>query len=199
MDTGYKISTGEDIKTLFAPISSGTPSGCIIAYLGTTDVEGWILCNGDTRTNNSDSRYNGLNSLGIGIGGGGISDYTPPLLTNCVLRGNDGALNTIAGANFVTLTTTNIPAHSHTGTTDSTNIDHEHDYSVPRMDININQGDGNGLGSGQQRANKLVDTLKTKSMTNQNHTHTFTTSSAGSGTKFSIVPLHYKVNYLIKL
>ena len=83
--TGYKISSGADIGTIFATTSSGSPSGSIVAYLGTTDITGWIICDGVTRTNNSDSRYNALNSLGIGSGGSGTTNYTPPNFRNSFL------------------------------------------------------------------------------------------------------------------
>ena len=43
--------------------SIGPPPGSIVSYLGTTDPDGWIICNGTTRTDNSDSRYNKLNAL----------------------------------------------------------------------------------------------------------------------------------------
>ena len=46
------------------------PTGTVCSYLGTTDPAGWVICDGIARTNNTDGKYNSLNSLGIGTGGG---------------------------------------------------------------------------------------------------------------------------------
>ena len=68
-------------------IVSTPPTGSVIAYLGTSDPEGWVICDGVTRTNNGDGRYKNLNSLGIGSGGSGTSNYTPPNYKGSFLRG----------------------------------------------------------------------------------------------------------------
>ena len=97
------------------------PVGSIMEYLGTTDPDGWIICDGTARTNNQDGRYNALYSLGIGSGGSGTSNYTPPNLKDKFAigasagypRGNTG------GSDTVTLITANLPNHAH-------GMDHQH-------------------------------------------------------------------------
>lgn len=201
--TGYKISSGADIGTIFATASSRAPSGSIMAYLGTTDITGWVICDGVTRTNNSDSRYNELNSLGIGSGGSGTTNYTPPNFQNSFLYGASSSTTSIGqsgGSGTVTLATANLPSHSHTGTTNSTNTDHTHTSYSAAMDININQGDGGGSGRGDNRDNSNTVAATTSGVSaNSNHTHSFTTDNTGSGSSFSIIPSHFKVNYIIKL
>jgi microcystin-dependent protein len=64
-----------------------SPSGSVMAFLGENDPDGWVICNGVTRTNNSDGRYNTLNTLGIGTGGNGVTNYTPPDFRGSFLRG----------------------------------------------------------------------------------------------------------------
>jgi len=59
-------------------VSSTNPTGSIIAFAGTIDPLDWVICDGLVRTNNSDGKYNGVASMGIGFGGSGISNYTPP-------------------------------------------------------------------------------------------------------------------------
>ena len=59
-------------------INSTNPTGSMIAYAGTTDPVGWVICDGIVRTNNQDGKYNSISSMGIGFGGSGISNYTPP-------------------------------------------------------------------------------------------------------------------------
>lgn len=68
-------------------LNVGVPAGSIVAYLGTTDPSGWVICDGTARTNNSDNRYNRLNALSIGTGGSGTTSYTPPDLRGSFLRG----------------------------------------------------------------------------------------------------------------
>ena len=64
------------------------PTGTVCSYLGTTDPTGWVICDGTARTDNTDGKYNSLNSLGIGTGGGGTSNYTPPDFRGAFLRGS---------------------------------------------------------------------------------------------------------------
>ena len=59
-------------------INSTNPTGSMIAYAGTTDPVGWVICDGIVRTNNQDGKYNSISSMGIGFGGSGVSNYTPP-------------------------------------------------------------------------------------------------------------------------
>lgn len=61
------------------------PPGSIIAYFGTSDPFGWVICDGTLRSN-ADGRYNNLLTLSIGIGTVG-GNYTPPDLRAMFLRG----------------------------------------------------------------------------------------------------------------
>jgi microcystin-dependent protein len=206
MITGYQVSN-VDISTMFGSVfafkSNGSPSGCIVAYLGTADIDGWIICNGVTRTNNADSRYNALNLLGIGSGGQGTSNYTPPDLQSKFLYGTsiNTDLKTTGGAGSVTLDTKNLPSHTHTGTTDSTSTDHAHIKNSSILNLDMNEGDGGGSGFGGNRYELAYDTTdKTGGMdSNATHKHGFTTDAVGENTSFSIIPPYYKVNYIIKL
>ena len=98
-------------------------TGTISAYLGTNDPPGWIIMNGVARTNNADGRYNALNALGIGTGGSGTSNYTPPDYKGAFLRGQlsgtSGNLGTVTGNyqedDYASHThTINDPKHTHT-------------------------------------------------------------------------------------
>ena len=63
------------------------PTGSILAYFGTSDPVGWVICDGTARADNSDSKYNALYTLSIGSGGSGTTNYTPPDLRGSFLRG----------------------------------------------------------------------------------------------------------------
>jgi len=105
----------------FNGISIGYPSGCVVSYMGTTEPEGWLFCDGVQRTNGQDGRYNNL--IGAKIGSGTINvNYTPPSLIDKFLRGADIATNVGfdttnkligGGSNTVTLKTNNLPSHTH--------------------------------------------------------------------------------------
>ena len=196
---------GNDIGSVFATIASlgnyGSPPGSVISYLGTNDITGWIICDGVTRSNNSDGKYNILNSMGIGSGGSNTSNYTPPNLKNRFLcsLGLSSLVGLTGGNDTVTLTTSNMPSHSHSGTTDGQSANHTHDTYSPAMDININQGNGSGSGSGQNRDfNPKRTTTSTSSNESADHRHSFISNSVGGGNSFSILPPYYSINYIIK-
>ena len=90
-----------------------TPTGSIVAFLGTTgDPTGWVIANGVVRTNNDDYRYNGLNSMGIGTGGSGTNNYTPPNYQGAFLRGI-GTNGVYVGPNIGTSQNHATQTHSH--------------------------------------------------------------------------------------
>jgi len=87
------------------------PTGSIGAYLGSSDPDGWIICNGIVRTNGADGRYNGL--LLLNIGSGTTSNYTPPNLQAMFLRGT-GTNGSYSGPALNAQQTDDIISHSHT-------------------------------------------------------------------------------------
>ena len=91
------------------------PVGSIIEYLGASDPDGWIICDGKERTNNSDGRYNSLYNLGIGSGGNGTNNYIPPNLANYFLLGasTNTSVGNTGGTGSVQLTSDNLPSHNH--------------------------------------------------------------------------------------
>lgn len=221
LPTGFKVTranstVNDDLATLiknnFAPIESGTPSGSIIAYLGESDITGWVLCDGNPRPN-TNNMYQKVLSLRIGELLNGF--FLPPNLTDKFLGGRliskiDSDFTPFDGSNTATLGTTNLPVHSHTGNTNSTNTDHAHISYARVINFNINEGNGGGTGvdggGSGQGANRYDLTYTTEKLTsrgidsnNMTHSHSFTTDNVGSGTSFSIVPSHYRVNYLLKI
>ena len=110
-------------------ISVVPPIGSIMAYMGTSSPDGWIICNGEV-VNNTDGTYAALINMGIGIGSG--TSYTPPDLKGRFLYGSNtvstmGTMGTMGGHDTVTLAEANMPSHTHTIT--STQNAHTHEQN----------------------------------------------------------------------
>ena len=108
-----------------------------MAYMGSTDPDGWIICNGVSRTNNSDSRYNSLNTLSIGTGGSGTANYTPPDYRGRFLQSSATVATggTVGGASTVTLNSNHLPEHNHTITSNVTDTMHSHPLASANMNV----------------------------------------------------------------
>jgi len=182
------------------------PVGSIMRYLGTNDPDGWIICNGTARTNNQDGRYNALNSLGIGSGGSGTSNYTPPDLLGKFLIGASSTypLKTIGGNANITLDGNTMPSHSH-------GMQHQHYVganwgggSVPGTTYNnygLNNATNQQFGYFTENGVGYIPTSTplVYNGSNPDTTNTKTiTDAAGGGTSFSIIPPYRAVNYIIK-
>lgn len=183
------------------------PVGSIMAYAGTTDPDGWVICDGVPRTE-MDGRYNELISLGIGTGTANIN-YIPPNLKNQFLKGSssDEKLLKFDPKTKVTLTVENMPSHKHTGTTDYMSHNWEHDHAMSKHsgialvrtgDTNMSEFDNSGDNELNLRGQGDLKNERTGT-TDTNHTHTFTTKDTGGGTAFDTSdPSNYSVNYILK-
>jgi microcystin-dependent protein len=193
------------------------PVGSIMAFVGMTDPNGWVICDGVGRPD--DGRFNRLHLLGVGSKSNG--QYFPPNLKDKFLKGTNNAnLQEMNTDPKVTLIENNIPSHSHTGTTGlmNSNASHQHntldnvkrseyDWQEHEIDqavvtLSNNNSTASGLNNSGGRISqypwrKLKDLRTT--YTDTNHTHTFTTEKTGSGVAFNIPPpLYYTINYIVK-
>lgn len=127
----------------------------------------------------------------IGLGDMGNSDANR--IADSLTDDDNITLGATAGASTVTLTSSQIPAHTHTfsGTT-SSNGSHNHDVSVRSGDTGPFDGaaDGNGSVSGEFSTS-----------TDGSHTHTYsgTTSSTGSGGSHTNIQPGMFATWYIKL
>ena len=148
------------------------PQGIICMWSGNVNniPTGWALCNGNNGTPDLRDRF-------------------------IVGAGNNYAIGNTGGADTITLTQAQIPAHTHTGTT---NISGEHTHAY--TDFNpetpyLNDGysvPGNGFGTNRFNHNKVTSPAG-------NHEHTFTTNATGGGQPFDNRPVYYALAYIIKL
>lgn len=207
MTVGKKIST---IDVLTNSHSALPPRGSIMAFVGKTDPDGWVICDGKPR--DEDGRYRNLYLIGVGTLANG--KYTPPNLAERFLRGtansNTMEMNT-ANDLKVTLQTKNMPSHTHTGNTGNikgvSTIDHDHAIA---KDDDLREPIHNGPNTSRDTdwspdelnlapSNFLKDRRTGNATIDIQHTHAFTTNAMGGGEAFNIPPpLYYTVNYIVK-
>lgn len=133
-----------------------TPPGTIVPYLGTTDPDGWVICDGIQRTN--DSKYDELISLSYGTISG--TYYIPINLQNTFLRGGTDNLGSFIGDG-----TLKIPLikHYHDVTlNNSSSTSHNHTY-----DFSISHSHTLSLSDSDSHSHNL------NSITFDDHEHTF--------------------------
>ncbi len=99
--------------------------------------------------------------------------------------GTETAAGDTGGAANVTLSVSNMPAHSHTGTT---NTDGYHGHSFPGRSSNGSYGPSAESFASSDDARTLYTDA------GGYHTHSFTTNTAGGGQPFDIMPPYMAVN-----
>lgn len=102
------------------------PPGTIAQYIGTTDPDGWLICNGVLRTE-QDGRFEALSNLLNSMTPGSShtnTKCTPPNLSGRVLYGKSGSdlIGSTGGNLTQTLLENHLPAHTHT----ITDLKHNH-------------------------------------------------------------------------
>lgn len=180
--TGWEVggvavtATAAEINTLdgIAPAGAGfgfIPSGGIIMWSGSVASvpAGWFLCDG--------------------------ANGTPDLRNRFVVgAGSTYAVNATGGADTVTLTTAQMPAHGHTfsGTTNTTGA-HVHSYQN-----NVNGSFNGSNQDGSDGANASNTFRNTTSAGDHAHTFSGTTASVGSGQAHENRPPYLALAYIMK-
>ena len=123
--------------------------------------------------------YGASNSLPYGFQVCDGNNGTPDLRDKFVVGAGGGyALGDSGGANEVTLTTEQIPAHKHTGNTQDQSVEHTHGVQLSTSDDGLHLHDGTAT-------TDLTNTDHTHSGTtasnNRGHTHTFSDQTRSAG------------------
>ena len=197
---------GTDVTATAAELNTASshyvPTGGIIMWSGSIAAipTGWLLCNG--------------------------TNSTPDLRDRFVVgAGSTYAVDATGGASTVTLSTSNLPAHTHSSGTlgGSTNSAGSHTHSGTTNTTgshthtqNMGRNDGPSSGSTNYSAYDVgvsINGYQTDAAGDHSHTlnvnsggaHTHTvdvnsgsTGSAGSGTAFNIIPKYYALAYIMK-
>lgn len=200
------VGTGKGIVPIGAVIAIANSAAWSLPSAGSIK-DGYALCNGQSFPSGSNPAFTGT---------------MPNLSDERFLQGSTTS-GTTGGANTITLSTANLPAHNH-GMSHTHSINHDHgnfttasggSHSHP-YNINIQHGDGafvsgESLTSGLQLGGRRRYTDNTESVA---HAHdidvpNFTgtsggssisvTDNTGSGTAFDIRPKYFNVVYVMRV
>ena len=169
------------------------PRGIIVMWSGSNDniPSGWVLCNG--------------------------TNGTPDLMNRFIIgSGSTYTTTDTGGDSSVTLTTSNLPAHSHSGTTSdngshshsgttSNNGSHSHGILMRKSGAGGDSTLNNPISAKEDLGSSDASTKEGGSHTHTfstnsggSHTHTFNTNNTGSGTAFNILPPYFSLAYIMK-
>ena len=184
---GSTVFSNEKLQAVPYAIQAqnGVPSGTIMAYIGATAPEGWLLCNGAVF---NDNPYNAqLKSL--------LGSTTTPNLNGMFLRGTGTAGTGQSGPALKSVQQDEIKSHLH-GINLTTNEwgQHAHTTAFANDDYNGVGGGSTGLEDDtSQAANRTLATNATGE-----HSHTVVGNTATNGAT-ETRPINYGVNYIIKI
>lgn len=149
------------------------PAGLISMWSGSIGSipSGWYLCDGSNGTPNLTDRF-------------------------IVGAGSTYAVNGTGGVSSVTLTTSNMPAHTHTATSTVTDPGHYHTSGVP-MDYNA-FGTASISSTNQKAGTASISTSPITSTATTGITVATTNASNGFGTSFSILNPYYALAFIQK-
>ena len=194
----YKPSVGETgwgtlVNENFDKIDATSITGVVQLYAGSTAPNGWLICNGQAVSRTTYAALFAVIGTTYGAGNGSTT-FNVPNLVNKTVRGSN-SLGKTGGADTVTLSTANIPAHSHGVGTLTTNNTGAHTHKTSSSNTY-----GNGKytftydsGGGPDEWNLVTESAGA-------HTHTIsgTTASVGSGSAVTITNPYVMLHYIIK-
>ncbi|GLR15576.1 phage baseplate protein [Portibacter lacus] len=173
-DDAYQVYTDLGWETI------GTPKGGIIMWRGTTAPTGWAICDGNNGTPDLRGRFI------VGTGNSGIGGTTTY------------ALNATGGEQTVTLTTSQLPAHTHGSGTLTTDDSGSHSHGLGSRGVVLSCV-GCNSGNVADGSTDDSDISGTKQGGNHSHDVTGNTGSAGTGNAHENRPPYYALAYIMKL
>jgi microcystin-dependent protein len=90
-----------------------TPIGCVQPYAGATAPNGWLLCDGSAVSRTTYAALFGVCGTTYGAGNGSTTFNLPNLTDKVAYGTGSNARGATGGASTVTLSVSQIPAHSH--------------------------------------------------------------------------------------
>ena len=189
----YKPSVGEQgwgtlVNENFDKIDATSITGVVQLFAGSSAPSGWLICNGQAVSRTAYAALFAVIGTTYGAGDGSTT-FNVPNLVNKTVRGSN-SLGKTGGADTVTLSTENIPAHTHGVGTLTIDLAGEHTHS-----IGCSSGSAMRLSGSSGNLNNGGQTSSAGS-----HTHTIsgTTDSTGSGSAVTITNPYVMLHYIIK-
>jgi microcystin-dependent protein len=172
----------------FAHAPAAFPTGMLMPFAGSAAPDGWLLCQGQAVSRTTYRRL--FRAIGTAYGAGdGSTTFLLPDLRDRFPVGAGGAygLNAKGGADSVTLTTAQIPAHNHAASTNTTGA-HTHGYE------NHVAGTRNPDGVSSTTVGPGPGTTTSSG----DHSHTVSVGNTGGGGGHENRPPFIGVNFAIK-
>ena len=198
----YKPSVGEQgwgelVNENFDKIDATSITGVVQLFAGSSAPSGWLICNGQAVSRTTYAALFAVIGTTYGAGDGSTT-FNVPNLVNKTVRGSN-SLGKTGGADTVTLTTANMPAHSHDGGSLSVESTGEHTHTVYIYST------GTGGSSVHLSVDKVGNWVSYSggtftSSSSGEHTHTISgsTGSTGSGSAVTITNPYVMLHYIIK-
>lgn len=184
-------------KFLINGIDCMPPVGSIIAHTGTTSPNGWLICDGSQISRITYSILFSIIGTKYGVGNN-TTTFNLPDLRGCLVRGASSISSLPAsklGTATVTLTESNLPAHTHT---------YQDVYfceASSYTSLNV-EGSNDSNYSNQFYYRTTTGSYTgdvTNSATNISTTGTTNGTSNATSTPISIIPNSLIINYIIKI
>ena len=189
----YKPSVGEQgwgtlVNENFDKIDATSITGVVQLFAGSTAPSGWLICNGQAVSRTTYAALFAVIGTTYGAGDGSTT-FNVPNLVNKTVRGSN-SLGKTGGADTVTLSTANLPAHTHGAGTLTIDLAGAHTHSIGCSSgsaMRLSGSSGNLNNGGQ-----------TSSAGEHTHTISGTTDSTGSGSAVTITNPYVMLHYIIK-
>ena len=199
----YKPSVGEQgwgelVNENFDKIDATSITGVVQLFAGSSAPSGWLICNGQAVSRTTYAALYAVIGTTYGAGDGSTT-FNVPNLVNKTVRGSN-SLGKTGGADTVTLSTANLPAHTHGAGTLSTASTGEHTHTTSMDVYYYNVTSGMGVAPGNYSSQIGYSTGTTTSSSAGEHTHTISgsTASVGNGSAVTITNPYVMLHYIIK-
>ena len=188
-EQGWGMLVNENFDKLDA---ASSVTGSVQLFAGSSAPNGWLICNGQAISRITYAALFAVIGTTYGAGNGSTT-FNIPNLVNKTVRGSN-SLGKTGGADTVTLSTANIPAHTHGAGSYSAVSNGAHTHSLTG---HAPYGTGlNTVGAGHTSGGKY--TANTNSAGAHTHTVSGTSGSTGSGSAVTITNPYIMLHYIIK-